>query len=680
MRPVFIGELTTDVVIYVHGKGDSEPLRRFERFHLGGDDWAEYVSSVVSLSDFEVMPGGSIANVAAAYSRFAGPRGGSEATFSCVAQASTSELRRPFWWPGYDLSAGDLRRRLIRVRGLDLTEERPATPGAIAKVGSDGRVRNLTVNAQVARPVSLVPGDLLVLRSDHLTLLPSDYVKSFSHLALMLADDDSRFEQTIRILGSAHNSWVFGRHDQAAALLDALEHSLPEGMTLVGTAGAGPCTVWTAESRLPLPVDPIDIGGSDLGAGDAYFGAFLAASIQAVSAQRAHAAGVHAAVEVLCVKGARPAPAENLNHVFPHTMNRVSDATDEGKIFDYIRKSPGVAVVTGGQTGIEWLAASAASRSGLPVHLVMPKGLRRETGDLTALDIAEMERVRFHELGSRSFRFRTWASVYVADSVLLVDLEGGEGSQETRDAAQELNRPLYELGRGGASQAKIRGWLQETGARSVLVAGSRESLLRSSGRYDTARVLVEETIAGVGATNAERLMPRAAGLATFGLEGRVGCPARVAPWLRRFAERENLGGVEPVLLPARDVLSAVQHGLVALGLTWPSLIPPDVIGEYEVVPLGVFPVHYGFAPRIDSRAIRTVAVQYPFAYSRKFICEDDDIRTIMVAGSAEEWLAAHVVEATYDSYRTGATAARYGLGSFYPSHWETLSVIGRRRP
>ena len=101
-----------------------------------------------------------------------------------------------------------------------------------------------------------------------------------------------------------------------------------------------------------------------------------------------------------------------------------------------------MSVLTGGQTGVDTYAALAALRTGLPVHLVYPSGYRQEDGPLTAARRRRLAGAWLHELGSASFRYRTWTCVYLADAVILLDPAGGSGCRETLRAARKLGRPL----------------------------------------------------------------------------------------------------------------------------------------------------------------------------------------------------------------------------------------------
>jgi Circularly permutated YpsA SLOG family len=149
-----------------------------------------------------------------------------------------------------------------------------------------------------------------------------------------------------------------------------------------------------------------------------------------------------------------------------------------------------MAVLTGGQTGVDTLAARAALRAGLPVHLIFPKGYRQEDGSLTASRRRALRGATRHALGSDSFRYRTWTSVYLCDVVVLLDPAGGDGCLETARAAEHLGRPLLSPWPGRLSSAEVAAWLDQTGARVLMVAGCRASLIASqrAGRGLAAQV------------------------------------------------------------------------------------------------------------------------------------------------------------------------------------------------
>src|SRR5215472_3648537 len=154
-----------------------------------------------------------------------------------------------------------------------------------------------------------------------------------------------------------------------------------------------------------------------------------------------------------------------------------------------LHSTPGLCVLTGGQTGVDTIAAVAALRAGLPVHMLFPRGFRQEDGPLTDERRRELDGAELHELAWAEFRDRTRACVGGSDAVVLIDPAGGDGCRETAVAARELGRPLLVTtgppGAGGWSGAGGRG-LAETGARVLMIAGCRGRLLAAAGFRELA--------------------------------------------------------------------------------------------------------------------------------------------------------------------------------------------------
>jgi hypothetical protein len=174
--------------------------------------------------------------------------------------------------------------------------------------------------------------------------------------------------------------------------------------------------------------------------------------------------------------------------------------SEEADLRGVLRAAPGLTVLTGGQTGVDTIAARAALRAGLTVHLVFPLGLRQEDGRLTPARRRSLAGATVHELSSASFRYRTWTCVSLADAVLLLDPAGGAGCRETARAAGALGRPLLEPGAGETSAAHVAGWLADTAARVLMVAGCRASVLaRQAGASRGVRADVSEVMTGAAA-------------------------------------------------------------------------------------------------------------------------------------------------------------------------------------
>ena len=158
-------------------------------------------------------------------------------------------------------------------------------------------------------------------------------------------------------------------------------------------------------------------------------------------------------------------------------------------------------MLTGGQTGVDTDAALAALRAGLAVHLIFPRGLRQEDGDLTATRRREFAGAAVHELSSTSFRYRTWTCAYLADVVLLLDPAGGTGCRETARAARKIGRPLLQLaGLDRPMAPAVEDWLERADARVLLVAGCRGSVLaRQPGAAEGVRAAMAEVMSGARA-------------------------------------------------------------------------------------------------------------------------------------------------------------------------------------
>lgn len=169
-------------------------------------------------------------------------------------------------------------------------------------------------------------------------------------------------------------------------------------------------------------------------------------------------------------------------------------------------------MLTGGQTGVDTLAAVAGLAAGLPVHLAFPHGLLQEDGPLTASRLAGLSGAVLHELPVSEFAERTWTCVGLADAVILIDPAGGDGCAETVTAARKLGRPVLDLtafatrSRSGvgsyarsrtAVRAAVSPFISENSPRVVLLAGCRGSLLASTGTTAAAADVVESALSAL---------------------------------------------------------------------------------------------------------------------------------------------------------------------------------------
>jgi hypothetical protein len=681
-----MGELTTDLLIELD-RPRVAATQKVKRLHLPAREWAAHVTDVLEEHTGELAVGGSVANVSAA---FAASERGHNAEFVAVEVPLSARPAPDLRWRGFSSPIADLTARRIRVHSDNVAPTAPDLPGALVYLtpGPNSAATQIVTNAQVPTTVCEAPGDLLVLRTDHISVVNEAYVLGFRSIAFLLADDGAGWDAAQRVLQTVERSWVFGTVAQITAFGGDPRVRGRRGIDLIGTDGPSRCVVLSHGVSLSLPVPRVDRFVSDLGAGDAYMGGYLGAAVAGAETPEAHAAGCAAAAAALMARGARGDVTPDLNSIFPD-IGRSSPRRDEGDLYLRIRASPGVVLLTGGQTGVDSLAAAAALGAGLPVHLVLPRGMRQEDGAITAARRRRLEGARFPEFGSESFRYRTWACTYLADAIVLLDRAGGEGSEETRRAAQALNRPLLDLGGTAASAADIAVWLRTSGARVVLIAGSRASLMPEARLRASVRAQLGGLVAGVCRRNAQLVSGSDRGIEWDRVTGRVGIASALVTWLTRSGGMKTDEARTCFPLSARDVATALARQELDWGVTWPSLLPRHVIDACTVLPLGAYPVHYGFLTAADApagtRAIGAghgrsprLAVQYAEAFAQ-VDCQMlgiDSTDRFEIEGSAELWITSGMADLAYDSYRSGRTSARYGLTDFFPTHWETAAVIG----
>ncbi len=127
-------------------------------------------------------------------------------------------------------------------------------------------------------------------------------------------------------------------------------------------------------------------------------------------------------------------------------------------------------VVSGGQTGADRAAMDAAMRVGLPVRGWCPAGREAEDGPIPL-------RYPLRETLERSPGARTRYNVRDADALIaLAPFESSAGTALALAEAERLGKPalIVELEQTGSAEG-IAAWVQAHGARSINIAGPRES-------------------------------------------------------------------------------------------------------------------------------------------------------------------------------------------------------------
>jgi hypothetical protein len=127
-------------------------------------------------------------------------------------------------------------------------------------------------------------------------------------------------------------------------------------------------------------------------------------------------------------------------------------------------------VISGGQTGVDRGALDAAMELGIPHGGWCPCGRLAEDGRIP-------DRYQLRECDSSEYRVRTQQNVLASDATLILyrgRLAGG--TELTRRLAQEHGRPHRVVNLDGVvDEGDIRRWLEELRAKTLNVAGPRES-------------------------------------------------------------------------------------------------------------------------------------------------------------------------------------------------------------
>jgi hypothetical protein len=133
-------------------------------------------------------------------------------------------------------------------------------------------------------------------------------------------------------------------------------------------------------------------------------------------------------------------------------------------------------IISGGQTGADQGALSAARDLGIPTGGTAPQGWLTEAGPQEAL----LRGFGLSECPEAGYPARTRQNVLDADGTLLVGLFDTGGSALTAAVAQDERRPMFHLAfTAGTPREKqceeFRRWLRQHDVRVLNVAGNRES-------------------------------------------------------------------------------------------------------------------------------------------------------------------------------------------------------------
>jgi hypothetical protein len=486
--------------------------------------------------------------------------------------------------------------------------------------------------------------------------------------------------------------YTFGRLSEfveAGLVADDEVAPFLEGVEVLGTAGGGPVAIsppgdrGLAHMEIGTAVAPTE---SFLGSGDSYAGVYLVERLRGREPADAHREAVQAARLSSYSRTARRSYRSSLTEAFGALIDRTSEADDWGH-YETVRHTSGLTVIACGQPGVDASALRAAAGWGLAAFAVMPVGPRNERTD-AGRDPGLPSGIRLIQLGSSSYRYCTWASVFHADATVLLDLTRGEGSAETRRAARELSRPIFEITErpDDATLSELEDWCRRHAVRVLNVAGSRASRL-STAQRETVAAIVDAVVRTCAATYATIPDPPPAGPERQA-RSILGVPALAE--VRRAVAEQLAGsssttrpaysagdGVEVVFAKSMDLVRMLERGVLDAALVGEDMLIEHDSAALEVVArAGFFNCLLALVARAgDVTPPSTVVSQYPRLAAREF--SRRGVGVTAVAGAAEGWVAGGLFDATVDTWRTGATATANGLDIARALRVTTLALVRR---
>lgn len=563
-----------------------------------------------------------------------------------------------------------------------------------------------------------------IARADHSLF---DYISSAKSLAVLIADCSSITNEIktrlLHLAKSGNLKWMLGQFADFSRL-PFLDHGIPKQeynrVELVGTAGAKPVSVWDLHRGTfeMFPVNPLHkLQGNDLGAGDAYAGGFLTSRILGRSLDEAHQLGYELAAKTLESRVATIELHDDLNRVFGHHIDRTSNHDNEGAICERIRHAPGIVVTSCGQTGVDQLALRSASRLGLPCFAILPAGCRTEASEGLVPDEDDFGDAHLIELGSMSYRYCTWANVYLSDGTLLWDYHNSEGSQATREACRQLLRPCLDITRIDPNRLarEIIDWATRHNVRVLNFAGNRSRLLSAN-----ERAQVEHQTDYVLRSLAWNWAHLSAGIATplHLLEDdaptfhsydhlRIGVSKDTLTqhmFYRFLSDVHDLPpghprklyqeytelGLTLVFARARDLPAMLQRSLVDVIICGSDLLDESALDCSILVRTGTHPCHIVMVGTQEIPTSGTthshlrVGSQYP-DLSHKLLEQMGyrNVSVIPIHGAAEAWIRTGYLDAAIDTWRTGYAVSLNGLNLlkiFYSTALVVATLAGHNLP
>jgi hypothetical protein len=457
---------------------------------------------------------------------------------------------------------------------------------------------------------------------------------------------------------------------------------------IVATDASGPVHIWFAsdEHWEEYSINSSGLPGAGfLGSGDAYTGSYLAARILGKSEATSNDIAQREAQRLSYDSKARRNCDANLADMFGSFILR-SSSEEDWHLYNRIRLTAGATVISCNNSGVDEAGIRAAKRLGLPCFSVMPKGGRREGLESDS----SSHRI---ELGTDSYRFCTWANVYLSDGTVLLDISRREGSEETRRAASFLNRPLFEITFGMNEknlQLEVSKWAELNGIRVVNLAGSRATYL-SENDLSWIKKAMKRTVMGIASTfdkfpkqRHNLNEPEEFDKLIIGIPSLEEVSSALLETLS-CQEPEITGDLDSMLWEfnkgriirgkSRDLVQAVSKGDIEAAIVGSDMVLDSSNPQLVIIgQSGAFNCIVGLVGRgsiLDP--IERVCTQYPGFAKRITFLAGRFVETI--SGSSEGWVAEGIFDATIDTWRTGQTAELHGLNLLQEIERTSLCVV-----
>lgn len=352
----------------------------------------------------------------------------------------------------------------------------------------------------------------------------------------------------------------------------------------------------------------------------------------------------------------------DLNKIF-NLSDRSSVYDDEGKYYEIFRRAPNFSVISGGQTGVDSLGLQAGTVLGLPCFSVMPLGCRKEIKTESEYEPYKIIG-RVIELGSESYRYRTYANVYFCDVTLIWDFCDSDGTKACVLACEKLNKK-YLLVKDTRQAIEF---LLKNRPKVINIAGNTGNKLS----LDTQRQVFNEilkilknyaTSFGRGIISEKDKVTNKDKIITIGVPNFYQAKELFSLFIKqkydidlRFDKRLTYSflNYKAVLARPRDLIKMLSLGLDAI------FVGEDLLQEYNV----------RFATRFDSGLIPnstvmvakkginnyTTCVSQYYNIAKKYIDGLNlNIAVKEINGGAEGWINSGFADLAIDTLQTGNT-------------------------